>query len=145
MERWQSIADQIASKRISWDVVIALNRNLDTAENIFSSRAPLDESWKARLEDSGLGISNMADSESDVRFVSKPKHLVANAPEDTEEVDGERRIPHIDEVLLARVTQAVAQLRKRQHEFKVCRLRFAEIRFLMANHRIVSNSTIWRF
>lgn len=147
LERWKSIADQIASKHISWDIVIALNRNLDTAENIFSSRAPLDESWKARLEDSGLSISNMADSESDVSFVSRPKPLVANAPEDTEdteEVDGKRRIPHTDEALLARFTQAVAQLRKRQRGFKVCSLRFAQTRFLVPNHRIVSISTIWR-
>ncbi|MCJ1426223.1 hypothetical protein MMC29_004126 [Sticta canariensis] len=120
LERWQRVADQIASKRISWDVVIALNRNLDTAETIFSSRAPLDESWKARLEDCGLSISNMADSESDVPFISNPKPQVANAPEDTEteEVDGERRMPHTDEALLARFTQAVAQLRKRQRGYK---------------------------
>ena len=134
MERWQSIADQIASEHISWDVVIALNRNLDTAENILSSRAPLDESWKVRLEDSELVISNMADSESDVPFVSKPEPLVANAPEyteNTEEVDGERRITHIDEALLARFTQAVAQLRKRQRGFKVCSLRFSQTRFLI--------------
>lgn len=119
LERWQTIADHVASKRIPWDVVIALNRNLDTAENILSSRAPLDESWKARLEDSGLGISNMEDSVSDFRSVSKTNPPAANAPEDTGEVEGDRRVPQMDEALLARVTQAVDQLRKRQRESKV--------------------------
>lgn len=135
LERWQSIVDNIASKHLSWDVVIALNRNLDTAENILSSPAPLDESWKARLEDSGLDISNMADSESDIRFVSKTEPPFANAPEDTDGVDGERRVPQMDEALLARVTQAVAQLRKRHRESKVRGLRPAKIGFLISNHR----------
>ena len=78
LERWQGIADHIARKRLPWDVVVALNRNLDTAENIISSQAPLDESWKAMLEDSGLRISNMTDSESDVRFLSNTKPPAAN-------------------------------------------------------------------
>lgn len=127
LERWQSIADRIASQRMSWDVVIALNRNLDTAENILSSRAPLDENWKARLEDSGLGISNMADSESDARFASEKIPVVANAPKDTDGVGGEPRTPQMDEAFLARVTQAVAQLQKRQRESKVCSLRLARV------------------
>lgn len=92
------------------------------AERILSSVAPLDESWKGSLEDSGLGISSMADSEPDVRFVSKSMTPAANAPEDTDGADGERSVPQMDEVLLARVTQVVAQLRKRQHESKVCSL-----------------------
>lgn len=119
LERWQTIADHVASKRIPWDVVIALNRNLDTAENILSSRAPLDESWKARLEDSGLGISSMEEPVSEFRPVSKTNPLAANAPEDTDEVEGDRSVPRMDEALLARVTQAVVQLRKRQRECKV--------------------------
>lgn len=134
LERWQSIADHISSKRISWDVVIALNRNLDTAENILSSRAPLDESWKARLEDSGLGISNVADSESDIQFVSKKEPAVVNAPEDVESADLEQEEPQRDEALLARVSQAVAQLRKRQHECKVCSLQISKVWFLISNH-----------
>lgn len=127
LERWQSIADHIASKRISWDVVIALNRNLDTAERILSSEAPLDESWKARSEDSGLGISNMVDSELDVQFVSKTMAPAANTPENTDGIDGDQSVPQMDEALLARVTQAVAQLRKRQRESKVSSFRLVRV------------------
>lgn len=146
LERWQGIVDNIASKRISWDVVIALNRNLDMAENILSSPAPLDEGWKARLEDSGLGISNMADSESDVRFVSTTGPPFANAPEDTDGVDGERDIPQMNEALLARVTQAVAQLRKRHRESKVRGLRPARVGLLISNHyAVISIFTTWQF
>ena len=122
LERWRNIADYIASTRISWDCVIALNRNLDTVENILRSRAPIDEGWKASKEGFGLGISSMADSQSDVRYMNEITPPATDAPRVVGEANDEKQGFQNNEALLGRVTKAVAQLRERHHEFKVGRM-----------------------
>lgn len=120
VERWRNIADFIAGTRMSWDSVVALNRNLDTVEKILLSRAPIDEGWKASKEGYGLGISSMAESRLDFRFVDETTSPVSNAPEDVRDGNVEKKkCFQNNEALLGRVTKVVAQLRRRHQEFKV--------------------------
>lgn len=123
LERWRNIADYIASTRMSWDSVIALNRNLDTVENILLSRAPIDEDWKASKDGFGLGISSTVDYQLGVQCETTPP--VSDAPGDVDGLNVEKRGFRNDEGLLGRVTKAVAQLRERHHEFKVGQTRSA--------------------
>lgn len=105
---------------MSWDVVIALNRNLDQVEDMISHTVPLDIYQSPLGWSHGLGISRMEDSGVDIGSTNETTPPASNAPKDLEVSP----LGNVDSfggtALLGRVMNVVQQLRCRQQEFKVC-------------------------
>lgn len=101
--------------------MIALNRNRDEAEGLIDWDAP--ERFQGReLDYGGLGIAGARTE--DLTIASKPptppRSMISDAPQGavhigTDEKQGQKMKP-----MLEKITHLVAELRKRQKEFKVC-------------------------
>lgn len=128
LHRWQGLAQQMSQTQMAWDVVIALNRNLDQVEDMLSHKAPLDNYQNLRGWDRGLGILHMEDSGVDVGYESETTPPASNAPKELELSHvGNTDDPMCSTALLERVTHAIKQLRDRQKEFRVCKGRYVDV------------------
>ena len=120
LRRWHSLAQQISQAQISWDAVIALNRNLDRVEDMLSRKAPPDDClWSPGESNRGLGIFQIKDSGVDVGYESETTPPASNAPRDVTLSNVGNNNQADGSALLERITNAVKQLRERQQEFKV--------------------------
>ncbi len=111
---------------MSWDTVIALNRQLDVVENLLLSPAPLDEFWRTREEYLELRFSNMMahpQLDSPSMGENTPAAL-CDAPGKMRGLIGKRESSHDNGAIVERLANAVARLQQRQHESKVSRLRY---------------------
>lgn len=106
---------------MSWDAVIALNRQLDIVENLLHSLEPLDEFW--RIQDyTGLDIVNnrVEHFELDVSLAGGAlTSLRDDAPQEMTRSVAKRTISLDDEAIAKHLSNAVSQLQRRQYESKV--------------------------
>lgn len=123
VKRWQRIGSEIASsRRMSWNAVIALNRQLDIVENLLQSLEPLDEFWRRQEDYTGLGILN-----NRVRYFEPTVSMVGgnlpslrdDAPQEMTGSVAKRPISLDDGTIAKRLSNAVSKLQRRQYEFKV--------------------------
>lgn len=123
IKRWQRIGSEIASsRRMSWDAVIALNRQLDIVENLLQSLEPLDEFWRIQEDYTGLGILNnrVRYFEPDVSMVGgNLPSLCEDAPQEMTRSMAKRTISLDDGAIAKQLSIAVSQLQRRQYESKV--------------------------
>ncbi len=105
---------------MSWKTVVALNRKLDEVERVPGWPMLEKETDEAKEYECGLGITNTVDAEQLLEATEEVTPPASDAPE-------QLRLSLVDDhrlgrgsALLERVSQAVAQLRQRQQEFKVC-------------------------
>ncbi len=119
-QRWQHIARQIASCRLERDTVVALNRNLDEAENILLWSAPA----VVQQANKTLGLGIMRDSNREERMdglaeMTPPASAEPDAPGVVEFASRKRLEDEANAALMGRLSKAVEQLRQRHEEFKV--------------------------
>lgn len=122
-QRWQCVASQITRARLQRDTVVALNRNLDEAENILLWRAP--KVVQQKKEAFGLGImidSDGKDQMDGVGEATPPASAEPDAPAFAEDGSRKRLDDEATSALMGRLSKAVDQLRQRQEEFRVRRL-----------------------
>lgn len=122
-QRWHHIASRVASARLERDTVVALNRNLDEAENILMWRAP--EVAEPKIAGLGLGIVRDRDGGDETRSVAQitpPASAKPDAPARVEVGSLQRDEDEANAALMGRLTKAVEQLRRRQEDFKVRQL-----------------------
>lgn len=107
---------------MSWNAVIALNRQLDIVENLLQSLEPLDEFWRRQEDYTGLGILN-----NRVRYFEPTVSMVGgnlqslrdDAPQEMTGSVAKRPISLDDGTIAKRLSNAVSKLQRRQYEFKV--------------------------
>lgn len=119
-QRWHRIASQISNSRLERDTVVALNRNLDEAENILLWSAPAI----AQPENKGLGLEIMRDNARReerhyVAAMTPPASAQPDAPAPVEFGSHKRGEDEATGALMGRLSKAVEKLRQRQEEFKV--------------------------
>jgi len=120
LQRWHQISRDIATQPLSRKTVIALNRNLDEAEELLSWDAP--EGFEGRdLNYGGLGI--VGDVFEHQKGVLEPPTPPRSRGFDAPEGVGHERTDEIQmqkmKPTLGKITYLVNELRKRQEEFKV--------------------------
>ena len=118
-QRWQRIASQITRARLGRDTVVALNRNLDEAENILLGTAP--KVVQQEKEAFGLGIMSGSDGKDQMDGVGEttPASAKPDALALAEDGSRERLDNEATSALMVRLSKAVDQLRQRQEELKV--------------------------
>lgn len=107
---------------MSWDAVIALNRQLDIVENLLQSLEPLDEFWRIQEDYTGLGILNnrVRYFEPDVSMVGgNLPSLCEDAPQEMTRSMAKHTISLDDGAIAKQLSIAVSQLQRRQYESKV--------------------------
>lgn len=107
---------------MSWDAVIALNRQLDIVENLMHSLEPLDEFWRIQEDYTGLDIVNnrVEHFELDVSLAGGAlPALRDDAPQEMTRSVAKRTISLDDEAIAKHLSNAVSQLQRRQYESKV--------------------------
>lgn len=123
IKRWQRIGSEIAtSRRVSWDSVIALNRQLDIVENLLQSPEPLDEFWRIQEDYTGLAtLKNRVEYfEPDVSLAGgNLPSLRDDAPQEMTRSMAKRTMSLDDGSIAKRVSNAVTRLQRRQFESKV--------------------------
>lgn len=121
-QRWHHIASQIASARLERDTVVALNRNLDEAENILTWRAR--EIIQPNNASFGLGIARDSDGGGEeethsLAQITPPASATPDAPAHGGVGSLRQGEDEGNAALMGRLTKAVEKLRRRQEEFKV--------------------------
>lgn len=107
---------------MSWDAVIALNRQLDIVENLLQSLEPLDEFWRMQEYYTGLDILNnrVEYFETDISLVcGNLPSLRDNAPQELTRSMAKRTMSLDDGAIAKHLSNAVSQLQRRQYESKV--------------------------
>lgn len=107
---------------MSWDAVIALNRQLDIVENLLHSPEPLDAFWRIQEDYTGLDIVNdrVKHFEMDVSLASGTlPSLCDDAPREMTRSVAKRTISLDDGPIAKHLSNAVSQLQRRQYESKV--------------------------
>lgn len=108
---------------MSWDAVIALNRQLDIVENLLHSLEPLDEFWRIQEDYTGLDIvSNQVEQhlEQDISLAGGTfPSLRDDAPQEMTRSGAKRTISLDDGAIAKHLSNAVSQLQRRHHESKV--------------------------
>lgn len=101
--------------------MIALNRNLDEAEELLDWDAP-EKFPGMELDYGGLGIASarLEDQTRASKPPTPPRSMMSDAPpgadhNGTDEIQSQKMGP-----MLETITHLVDELRKRQEEFKVC-------------------------
>ena len=119
-QRWQHISRQISRRRLERNTVVALNRNLDEAENILIWSAP----ETVQQANKGLGLGIRMDSDRGEHLdctteITPPASAEPDAPAPVDLGSRKRLEDEAHSALLGRLSKAVEQLRQRQEEFKV--------------------------
>lgn len=107
---------------MSWDAVIALNRELDIVENLLHSLEPLDDFWRIQEDYTGLDIVNnrVKNLELDVSLAGGTfPSLRDDAPQEMTRSVAKRTISLDDGAIAKHLSNAVSQLQRRQYESKV--------------------------
>lgn len=107
---------------MSWDAVIALNRQLDIVENLLHSLEPMDEFWRIQEDYTGLNIVNnqVEHWEMEVSLAGGTLPSLCNdAPREMTRSVAKRNISLDDGVIAKRLSNAVSQLQRRHYESKV--------------------------
>lgn len=111
---------------MSWDTVIALNRQLDIVENLLHSLEPLDEFWRIQEDYTGLDVVNnrVEYFEPDISLEGGelPSHyrsLRDDAPQEINRSVAKRTVSLDDGAIARHLSNAVSQLQRRQYESKV--------------------------
>jgi hypothetical protein len=121
VERWKTLGSNLFTGHMSWKTVVALNRKLDEVEGVPGWPMLERETEEAKEHECGLGITSRVDAEQLLEATKEVTPPASDAPERLSlSVMDDQRLGH-DSALLERVSQAVAQLRQRQQEFKVCK------------------------
>lgn len=121
LQRWHQFSTDIATRQLSRRTAIALNRNLDEAEGLLDWDAP--ERFQGReLDYGGLGIAGARTEDLTIasRPSTPPRSMISDVPQGAAHIGTDEKQGQKMEPMLEKITHLVAELRKRQEEFKVC-------------------------
>lgn len=107
---------------MSWNSVIALNRQLDIVENLLQSLEPLEEFWRIQEDCTGLGVLNnrVRYFQPDISVVDgNLPSLCDDAPQEMTGSMAKRTISLDNGAIAKHLSNAVSQLQRRQYESKV--------------------------
>ncbi len=119
LDRWKYLGLNLFPGHMSWKTVVAMNRKLDEVERILGWPMPERETDEAKEQELGLGVTNTVNTEHFLRATGEVTTPASDAPERWSPPKADDQTLDSDAALLGRITQAVEQLRQRQHEFKV--------------------------